>query len=175
MAADARPLGQLVAVDGVRGRDIERHAEELRRKMKRKSDVRAGISRWDASGAFYELRAAGKKALRLAPRTLLLVYASDLAFRVRWEIKPALDAGKAVIAAPYVDTAIAFGEAAGLPRQWMTELLRFAPRADVRVNAAGAKSGKPAKGRTMDGFVEFATLAAKSLRPRTPSRPSKGR
>ena len=106
---------------------------------------------------------------------MLLLYASDLAFRVRWEIQPALDAGQAVIAAPYVDTAIAFAKAAGLPRTWVRELLRFAPRADVRINAPDTRRRKPSSGRAMEGFVEFAALAAKTLRQRRPSKPSKGR
>jgi hypothetical protein len=166
---------QLIAVDGVRGREIARRAEDVRRKMKRKSQVQAGISRWDASGAFYELRAAGKKALTLTPRSLLLLYAADLAFRLRWEITPALDAGQIVIAAPYVDTAIDFGEAAGLPRKWVAELLRFAPPADVRIGVGRSKNRKPSKPRSTDGFVEFAALAAKTLRKRTPLALSRGR
>lgn len=167
--------GQLIAVDGVRGRDIERHAEDVQRRIKRKSDERAGISHWDASGAFYELRAAGKKALTLSPRALLLVYASDLAFRIRWEIEPALRAGRTVIAAPYLQTAIDFAESAGLPRPWVEEILRFAPRPDVRVDAGRPKGRKPAKGRPSDGLVEFAAAAAKTLRKRRPSTPSTGR
>jgi hypothetical protein len=164
------PRGQLIAVDGVRGRDIERLADDVRRRIKRKSDVQPGISHWDASGAFYELRAAGKKALTLTPRALLLVYASDLAFRIRWEIEPALRAGQTVIAAPYLDTALAFAESAGLPRRWIAELLRFAPRADVRISAGRSKNRKSPKPRASDGFVEFAALAAKILRKRRPSR-----
>ena len=59
----------------------------------------------------------GKRKHRTAsPRTLLLLYAADLAFRLRWEIRPALDAGQTVIAAPYLDTAFAFGRACGLSR-----------------------------------------------------------
>ena len=46
-------------------------------------------------------------------RTLLLLYAADLAFRLRWQIRPALAEGRTVVAAPYVDTAVAFGRAAG--------------------------------------------------------------
>ena len=42
-------------------------------------------------------------------RTLALVYAADLAFRLRWEIRPVLDAGGVVVASPYVETAVAFG------------------------------------------------------------------
>ncbi len=59
----------------------------------------------------------------------MLLYAADLAFRVRWQIEPALAAGKTVIAAPYVETALALGRAAGLNEEWVAELLRFAPKA----------------------------------------------
>ena len=170
MAGESIARGQLIAVDGVRGREVAREADDLRRRIKRKSDRQAGISHWDASGAFHELRAAGKKALTLTPRSLLLVYASDLAFRIRWEIEPALRAGQTVIAAPYVDTALRFGESAGLPRKWVAELLRFAPRADARVSAGRSKIRKSPKPRASDGFVEFAALAAKTLRKRRPSR-----
>ena len=65
-------------------------------------------------------------------RTLLLLYAADLAFRLRWEIRPALAEGRTVVAAPYVDTAMAFGRAAGVPVGWLTNLFRFAPPAAER-------------------------------------------
>ena len=175
VSTDSPIRAQLIAVDGTRGRDIERTAGDVRRRTRRAIQPRTAISRWDASGTFYELRAAGKKALTLTPRTLLLVYAADLAFRLRWEIRPALQAGHSVIAAPYVETAIAFGEAAGLSRRWVAELLRFAPRADVRISAGDGRRRKAAKARAMDGFVEFAAAAAKNLRQRRPVEPSRGR
>ena len=62
-------------------------------------------------------------------RTLLLLYAADLAFRLRWEISPALDEGRLVIAAPYVATPMALGQAAGLDPDWLADLFRFAPPA----------------------------------------------
>ena len=36
------------------------------------------------------------------PQTLVLLYASDLLFRLRWEIRPALAEGRTVVVAPYV-------------------------------------------------------------------------
>ena len=159
MPADSE-RGRLIAVEAARGRDTERGAAHVRTALKRKRrDMRAAISHWDASGTFYELRCAGKKALTLAPRTLLLLYASDLAFRLRWEIQPALADGQIVIAAPYLDTAIAFGEAAGLPRKWIDEIFRFAPRADVCLHVKNSKDGGGWKRRPMDGFPEFGAAA----------------
>lgn len=157
MRADAG-RGRLVAVEAARGRDAERGAEEVRAALARHG-VRAGISHWDASGTFYELGLAGRKAVVLSPRTLLLLYASDLAFRLRWEIEPAIASGQVVIAAQYVETAIAFGEAAGLPSAWMTELLRFAPRADVCFHVADPKHGAGWKRSAQYGFPEFGATA----------------
>lgn len=178
MSTEAGVRAQLIAVDGLRGRDIDRTAEHVRRRTRRtraKAQPHAAISRWDASGLFYELRAAGKKSLTLSPRTLLLVYAADLAFRLRWEIRPAIEAGHAIIAAPYVETAFAFGKTAGISRRWMAELLRFAPEADVRVDAGRGKHRKLPKPRAMDGFLEFAATASRSLRRRTPVKRSTDR
>jgi hypothetical protein len=55
--------------------------------------------------------------------------------------------------APYVDTAVAFGRAAGLQAGWLTNLFSFAPRAAERhfVHAREAHAGG-AKG----GFAAFA-------------------
>jgi hypothetical protein len=81
---------------------------------------------------------------------LLLLYAADLAFRLRWEIRPALAKGRIVIAAPYIETAVAFGRAAGVPGGWVRNLFAFAPPAveSRRVDAASART-------YAQGFVEF--------------------
>ena len=159
----------LVAVEAARGRDAERGASKVRAALLSKCDVAgAGISHWDASGTFFELQLGnGRKSLTLSPRTLLLLYASDLAFRLRWEIRPAVAAGQIVIAAPYTETAIAFGEAAGLPRKWIVELFRYAPRPDLCLHVKDAKDGAPWRSRAMDGFPEF---GAATVSPGQPSR-----
>ena len=111
-----------------------------------------GISRWDASGVFQELSVADDSAGAPSARTLLLLYAADLAFRLRWQIRPALAEGRTVVAAPYVETAIAFGRAAGLNPAWLSNLFRFAPRAGTR------RFVHPRRGRRQavkDGFVAF--------------------
>src|SRR5262249_42089224 len=89
---------------------------------------RAGVSAWDASGIFQDLIVAEDEDGVPSVRTFLLLYASDLAFRLRWEIRPALEAGRVVVAAPYIDSAIALGRAAGLRSGWLTNLFLFAPR-----------------------------------------------
>src|SRR5947209_6848602 len=105
----------LISIDGVSGSAIEAAA---RATLKSSGRRRGGISRWDASGLFEQLAVAGGEAGAPSIRTLLLLYAADLAFRLRWEIEPALAEGKTVVAAPYVDTAVAFGRGAGLEARW---------------------------------------------------------
>ena len=113
---------------------------------------RGGISKWDASGVFQELAVAADAAGTPSARTLLLLYAADLAFRLRWQIRPALAEGRTVVVAPYVATAMAFGRAAGLPHSWLMNLFRFAPRAHRR-RCAHTPAGKAAV--VKDGFVSF--------------------
>jgi hypothetical protein len=138
---------RLIAVDGVEAAAVIAEARRLLG-----SPAHGGISHWDASGVFQDLGVAAADAGAPSPRTLLLLYAADLAFRLRWEIRPALAEGRTVVAAPYVDTALAFGRAAGLPAGWLTNLFRFAPRPAVRVVARA--SGDRTDGK-VDGFVGF--------------------
>jgi hypothetical protein len=121
------PRARLIAVDGVQAAAL---LAEARTALVAAS--RGGISKWDASGVFQELAVADETAGAASARTLLLLYAADLAFRLRWQIRPALAEGRTVVAAPYVDTAVAFGRAAGLKPAWLANLFRFAPRATQR-------------------------------------------
>lgn len=114
--------GRLVAIDGV---DVTAVRAAARDTIRRAGSQHGGVSHWDASGIFNELALVDGS---MSPRTLLLLYAADLAFRIRWEIAPALAEGRLVVAAPYVATARAFGRAVGLPTAWLTNLLQFAPR-----------------------------------------------
>jgi hypothetical protein len=127
--------------------------------------ARGGISGWDASGIFQDLEVAAEEAGLPSARTLLLLYAADLAFRLRWQVRPVLADGRTVVVAPYVDTAIAFGRAAGLSASWLENLFRFAPRASERHVIA---SRGPHAAAAKDGFVAFACgrEAGESVRAR---------
>jgi hypothetical protein len=140
----------LIAVDGANGRALDAAAKRVapagRRALK-------GVSRFDASGLFQQMLVADDDAGSTSPRTLLLLYAADLAFRLRWEIEPALTEGQSVVAAPYVETAVAFGCACGLSRKWLRNLFRFARKPSER-RTVDAPPGPP--GPPTVGFVEFA-------------------
>ena len=146
----ARPPtgGTLVSVDGASADAVMRAARRL---ASTGPGGRAGISRWDASGIFGELDAAGPELERPSVRTLLLLYAADLVFRLRWEIRPALAEGRRVVVAPYVDTAVALGRASGVEEAWLRSLFTFAPVPADRRYVDGAPG--PVAG---PGFIEFA-------------------
>jgi len=128
MKASWRAPGRLIAIDGVNGVAVRSTA---RAEIKRVAQAqRGGISTWDASGVFGDLIVADPEAGRPSARTLLLLYAADLAFRLRWEIRPAIVEGRTVAAAPYVATAIAFGRAAGVSGGWLRNLFAFAMKPD---------------------------------------------
>jgi thymidylate kinase len=151
--AEAVARGRLVAVDGADGNDVHEAATTLVDALAERG-LAAGISRWDASGLFTDIVSAPAAERDLSPRTLLLLYAADLAFRVRWDIAPALEQGYVVIAAPYLHSAVAFGTAAGLSREWLTTLLRFAPTATRTVILKGSKRARVWKRRPERGFAE---------------------
>lgn len=117
--------GRLIAIDGTISAALHAAARALR------TDGYKGarLSEWDASRIFEELAEADDQSVPSA-RVLLLLYATDLAYRLKTEIRPALDAGRTVIAAPYVRTALAFGRAAGLRGVWLHNLFSFAPPAN---------------------------------------------
>jgi len=117
--------GRLIAIDGTVSAALHAAARALR------ADGYKGarVSEWDASRIFAELAEADDQSVPSA-RVLLLLYATDLAYRLKTEIRPALEEGRTVIAAPYVRTALAFGRAAGLRGVWLHNLFSFAPPAD---------------------------------------------
>jgi thymidylate kinase len=145
VAEPAQP-GQLISLDAVRSADLIPGAKRLLQERR----IDANLSIWDSSSIFCELSGLHLEDPPSA-RTLLLLYTADLRFRLRWQILPALEGGGNVIAAPYVETAVAFGLGFGLPKNWMTELLGFAPTPA----ACYWLDGPPAAAPAAAGFIEF--------------------
>ena len=92
----------LVAIDGAHGPDVTKAATTLAHALSARQAA-SGVSRWDASGLFGDVAAAPVSDRELSPRTLILLYAADLAFRLRWEIRPALERGLIVFVAALCD------------------------------------------------------------------------
>ena len=64
----------------------------------------------------------------------------------------------------YVETGLAFGAITGLPKKWVTEVFRFAPKANECYQVNGAASGE--LGKVTSGFVEFCSgVLSQDLRP----------
>ncbi|HEX6216508.1 MAG TPA: hypothetical protein VFZ38_16855 [Vicinamibacterales bacterium] len=166
MADQVEPPGTLIAIDGTRGKDARAAAAALAEALKERH-VECAISRFDASGLFGEL-AAGQGDHSISARTLTLVYAADLAFRLRWEIRPVLESGGIVIAAPYTDTAVAFGAVAGLEEEWIRELLRFAPKPAYRTRAEERKINRGWKPRLDRGYAEYCAAMLQASMPKAP-------
>jgi len=150
--------GRLLALEGACGQELKQTAARLWERL-RAGESGGGICYWDASGIFSDLRLGDPNIPRPSPRTLVVLYAADLAFRLRWEIRPALEEGQCVIAVPYVQTAMAFGKAAGLPRPWLRELLRFAPEPQTRYRIPEAAPADNPDGKPLDGYFEFCCAA----------------
>lgn len=147
----------LVAVDGVHGPQVNAAAQSLADALAARA-VPCGISRWDASGLFGDVVVAPTVDRDVSPRALLLLYAGDLAFRLRWEIAPSLESGLVVIAAPYVSTAVAFGLANDLPTDWLRTLFRFAPTPARAVMLRESGDKRTWKRRPDRGFGECCTM-----------------
>jgi thymidylate kinase len=157
--------GRLIAVDGAVGRDVSEAATALYDCLTERR-VSAGVSRWDASGLFTDVASAPVAQRDISPRTLLLLYAADMAFRIRWEIAPALEQGLVIVAAPYVTTAMTFGRATGLQSDWLKTLFRFAPHPSRTVIIRDRKPQRPWKRKPDRGFAESCT----ALLEETPER-----
>lgn len=147
--------GRLIAVDGAGGREVAEAATTLYEGLTERQQ-RAGVSRWDASGLFTDVASAPVAERDVSPRTLVLLYAADLAFRIRWEIGPALEQGVVIVAAPYVTTVVGFGLAMGLSKDWLRTLFRFAPPPTRTVVLKDAPS-RAWKRKPERGFCECCT------------------
>ncbi len=148
MVPDAVASGQLLSLDVIDGTDSVPAAKRL---LKSRAGE-TGISSWDASSIFFEMHSLGVDECP-SPRTLVFLYAADMSFRLRWEIIPALREGKCVVAVPYIETGFALGAIAGLPRKWLSEVFRFAPKAQESYRVNGPPSARMAE--PTNGFIEF--------------------
>jgi hypothetical protein len=169
MAQHVEHRGRLIAIEGTRGKDTAAAAAAVIAALT-DAGIESAISRFDASGLFGELAAAGHGDRNISIRTLTLVYAADLAFRLRWEVRPVLEAGGVVIAAPYVETAVAVGVAYGLSEPWIRELLRFAPKPDVHARADERKRDRGWKPRLDRGYPEYCAAMLEHASPKLASK-----
>jgi thymidylate kinase len=159
LANNSSSNDKLIAVEGFCGREVQTAARTMQKQFCKKFG--GGVSSWDSSSIFYELERSEFLTHPPSPRTLLLLYAADLSFRLQWHIRLASQEGQCVIAAPYVESAIAFGRSVGLPLRWLNALFRFAPKAGTIYRIQEPKE-LPKRIKPLDGFTEFAYLALRA-------------
>ena len=164
MTSKGSGSGRLIALEGTHGPDLAAAADSLLRRLRDRKKA-CGISRWDSSNTFVEMGFAKSSVPPASPRTLLLLYASDLVFRLRWEIQPALGEGRIVIAAPYVETATAMGVATGLSRRWLSDLFSLVPKPEACYRLEEKKKHWHDKCKPRDGFVEFCCSVLSNAHP----------
>ena len=147
--------GRLIALEGTGGPELAQAAKRLQRQLREGRKPAPPVCTWDASGIFHEIREGARGVPGASPRALLLLYAADLAFRLRWQIRPALESGITVIAAPYLETAIGFGRAAGLSSVWLRDLLSFAPAPASCYRSPEGPVTLARRPKVSDSFLEF--------------------
>lgn len=128
--ADARPYpGFLIAFEGPEGagrREALAHARGALQARGQDVVVSRPMGATLAGGIYRSAASLNE----LSPRTLVLVAASDMAERLEWEILPALQAGKVVLADRYVYRTVQ-GMARDLDPDWLEVLCAVAPRPDL--------------------------------------------
>ena len=154
MMSAATSKGRLIALEGSGGRPMALAARLLERELRHRK-VEAGMSPWDASAIFFQITDGARGLVAASPRTLALPTSSDLAFRLRWQIRPALEEGVAVIAAPYLETVIGFGRAAGLSQAWLRQVFEFAPEPDECRRVPEGAVPMDRRSTTANSFLEF--------------------
>jgi len=150
----AKSQGRLIALEGSGGRSMAVASRMLERDLKREK-IRTASCAWDASDIFFQMRQGQRGLPGPPPQALILIYATDLAFRLRWHIRPAMEEGLTVIAAPYVETAIGFGRGCGLPPSWLKAVFAFAPRPSECYRVPEETIPVNRRGTPTDSFLEF--------------------
>ena len=138
--------GLIAVVDGAVGRRRSREARDdaattlLTRSARRRPPASAAGTRRGCSATSPPRRSHSATSRRA--RSLLL-YAADLAFRLRWEIARRSSRAHRDCRAPYVTTAMTFGLATGLSSDWLRTLFRFAPEPVRTPSCASANRERP--------------------------------
>ena len=127
---DGPCTGKLIVIEGTDGCGRSTQAEMLRQWL----EVQGyGVldTGWTRSKLVGQAITDLKQGHSLHRLTYCLMYATDLADRMEYQILPALRSGFIVLADRYVYTAIARGIARGADQQWLHDLFGFAVVPDL--------------------------------------------
>lgn len=127
---DGPCTGKLIVIEGTDGCGRSTQAEMLRQWL----EVQGyGVldTGWTRSKLVGQAITDLKRGHSLHRLTYCLMYATDLADRMEYQILPALRSGFIVLADRYIYTAIARGIARGADEQWLHDLFGFAVVPDL--------------------------------------------
>ena len=125
-----RPIGLLIAAEGLDGSGKSAGLDSLGRWLERKGR-RVHLIRWEPSRLVARAVAAPRGRQILTPRVAALLAASEAADRVAGEIRRPMARGDVVLADRYAWTAVAREVARGLEPEWVAALYRFMPQPDL--------------------------------------------
>jgi dTMP kinase len=129
LPADGR-TGKLIVIEGTDG--CGRSTQSLLLKEWLEVQGYAVIDTgWTRSKLVGKAITDAKEGHSLHRLTYCLMYATDLADRLEYQIIPALRSGFIVLADRYIYTALARGVARGADRQWLRDLFGFAVQPDL--------------------------------------------
>lgn len=122
--------GKLIVIEGTDG--VGRSTQTV--KLKEWLEVQGYAvldTGWTRSKLVGQAITDAKQGHSMNRLTYCLMYATDLADRMEYQIIPALRSGFVVLADRYIYTAIARGIARGADRQWLKDLYGFAVAPDL--------------------------------------------
>lgn len=122
--------GQLIVIEGTDGVGRSTQAFMLKEWLEVQGYAVMETG-WTRSKLIGQAITDAKEGHSLHRLTYALMYASDLADRMEYQILPALKSGFIVLADRYVYTAIARGIARGADKQWLHDLYGFAAAPDL--------------------------------------------
>lgn len=129
--------GKLIVLEGQDGAGRSTHVSQLKAFLENKGypTTEIGLKRSRLAGK--ELNDEMKQH-SLAPTTMTLFYATDLADQLEHQVLPALNAGFIVVADRYIFSLIARAVVRGLSKEWVTKLYGFAlkPHASYFLSAS---------------------------------------
>lgn len=124
--------GALIAMEGLDGAGKSTVADETVQRLLEEG-LEVVVTNWNSTSEIYNLIVDLSASDSIDSETRGIMFAAELAARVHFIVKPALEAGKLVIATKYVSAAIAHAVARGGDETFFRQLYHFAPEADLTV------------------------------------------
>src|SRR3954462_5760028 len=122
--------GRLIVIEGTDGSGRSTQAFMLRQWLEVQGYAVLDTG-WTRSKLIGQAITDAKMGHSLHQLTYCLMYATDLADRLEYQILPALRSGFILLADPYIYTAIARGIARGADKEWLHDLYGFAIQPDL--------------------------------------------